>query len=115
VAEATPAVTPAREKTPSADAANMGTQQNYSVDNPALYAGPVVYQPFFSADGRPYTFQQYSSAFFPAGYYNNTSATPITVQRYLPAVRATVPNPTVVPNAFEKKVLQRATTPPPPR
>lgn len=110
VAEVTPAVTPARGNAPATDAANYGTQQNYSAGapvGPTVFAGPVVYQPFALPDGSPYTYQQYSSAYFPPGLYNNPALPPVTYQRYAPYA------PRVVPNTLERQILNRATTPRP--
>jgi hypothetical protein len=115
-AEKSPAITPAREGAPSTDAANFGTQANYSLPRRDWivnrYGGPV-YVPFDTPDGPPYTYQQYSNAYFPPGIYNNPIAQPMTLQRYLltpavpgvPAVAAPA-----VPNALEQQILDRATT-----
>jgi hypothetical protein len=65
-----PAVFPPRRL--DADAATMGTR--------LIYANPT-YQPY-TVGGRPYTYQQYSSAYYPYGVYTNPSVPPITVQRY---------------------------------
>lgn len=132
-AEKSPAVTPAREGAPSTDAANYGTQSNYSLPRRDWivnrYGGPV-YIPFDTPDGPPYTYQQYTNAYFPPGIYNNPTAEPVTLQRYLvapvvtggpgvvaPAVAApAVVTPAVdaaapaVPNALERQILNRATT-----
>lgn len=102
VAEATPAVTPARTNAPATDAANYGTQQNYSAAaaSPTYYVGPR-YRPLATPEGVPYTYDQYSRSFFPAGIYSNPAAPPVTLQRYAPPV---------VPNAFERQILDRART-----
>ncbi len=92
VAEASPAVTPAAPNAPATDAANFGTQQNYSF-------GPR-YLPFVNQEGVPYTYQQYNNAYFPAGIYNNPAVVPVTPQRVYSGV--------VVPNAFERQILNRA-------
>jgi len=100
VAEATPAITPARTNAPGTDAANYGTQQNYSAaaTAPRYYVGSR-YRPLATPEGVPFTYEQYNRAYFPAGVYNNPAAPPVTLQRYDPAV---------VPNAFERQILQRA-------
>jgi hypothetical protein len=109
-------VTPARREAPSTDSANFGTQSNYSLPRRDWivknYVGPA-YTPFGTPGGPPYTYQQYSSAYFPPGIYNNPTAEPVTLQRYLltPAV-PTVTTP-AVPNAFERQILNRAGTNPP--
>jgi hypothetical protein len=111
VSENTPAITPARGNTPATDTANLGTQQNYSAPGataPTLYVGPVQYQPFAVPNGPAYTYQQYSSAYFPPGLYTNPSLPPVTVQRY------TLTAPSPVPNAFERRILNRAGVPTPP-
>ena len=108
-AEAAPAVTPARETAPATDAANFGTQANYSAGAstaPMIYAGPV-YRPFATPNGQPYTYQQYSNSYYPNGLYNNPAAPPVTMQRYAPFA------PRAIPNALERQILNRATTPAP--
>lgn len=107
VAEAAPAITPAREKVPSTDAANYGTQANYSaaspvITHPEVYLGPTSYQPFLNAAGAPYTYQQYSASYFPTNAYNNPAFLPMTFQRY-----GTLPASQVVPNVLERQILNR--------
>jgi len=100
-----PAITPAPPNAPSTDSANYGTQQNYSLPagaSPYGYVGPF-YQPFATPNGAPYTYQQYSSAYYPPGLYNNPAAPPMTLQRY---------STSVVPNTLERQILNRAATRP---
>jgi hypothetical protein len=52
--------------------------------NPAvtpIYANPI-YLPYNVTGGVPYTYQQYSSAYYPSGYYANQTVPPVTLQRY---------------------------------
>ena len=64
----TPAVTPSR-------GTNFGVAQ--------VYANPA-YQPYVFPQGSPYSYQQYSSAYYPPSYYNATTAgPPVTIQRYV--------------------------------
>jgi len=108
VAEATPAVTPAPVNAPATDAANYGTRQNYSAapSAPTYYVIPS-YRPFAATDGAPYTYQQYSRTYFPPGLYDNPAVPPVSIQRSSP------PPAPVVPNAFERQILNRATGQPP--
>jgi hypothetical protein len=69
-----PAVTPATAGTVSTDTANYGTSQLYSYSYPR-------YQSFYAT--LPYTYQQYSNAYYPSSYYNNPAAQPVTLQRYV--------------------------------
>jgi hypothetical protein len=57
-----------------ADVANLGTRQFYSPTFPTYEA--------YYAQGVPYTYQQYTSAYYPAGVARTTAPPPITVQRY---------------------------------
>jgi hypothetical protein len=56
-----------------ADAANYGARLFFSSSIPP-------YQPYY-VSGVPYTYQQYTSAYYPAGVVNSTTP-PITAQRY---------------------------------
>jgi len=106
-AESATAVFPARERAPSTDSANYGTQQDFSAGSGTsartFNVGPT-YQPFANANGAPYTYQQYSNSYFPQGMYNNPSAPPVTIQRY------GVPAAGVAPNSLERQILNRART-----
>ncbi len=55
-------------------AANFGVQQ--------IYFAPV-YQPYTLPQGTLYTFPQYSSSYYPSNYYGPSTASPMTMQRYL--------------------------------
>jgi hypothetical protein len=63
------------------DSANYGARQFFSHSIPP-------YQPYYTL-GAPYTYQQYSSSYYPPNL-NNTPTPPITVQRYYQPVP---PNP----------------------
>jgi hypothetical protein len=110
-ADAAQAITPSRRNASSTDAANFGTQQNYSLAaaNPAIYSGGYpgpFYRPFAVPGGPPFTYVQYSSSYFPPNLLSNPAVPPVTLQRaQLPAVR---------PNAFEQSILNRAGAAPPP-
>jgi hypothetical protein len=67
------AVTPASRA--ELDSANYGTRQFYS----ARYS--TYYQPYYT-QGVPYTYQQYNSAYYPAGAVSTPGTLPITAQRY---------------------------------
>jgi hypothetical protein len=75
-----PAVTPAPGATASTDAANFGAR--------LIYTSPYTffYQPLYHARRKsPYSYQQYSSAYYPPGFDANTDAgpVPVTIQRYV--------------------------------
>jgi len=70
VPDRNPAVTPARR---GDDSATYGARLIYS--NP-------IYLPYNMAGGTPYTYKQYSSAYYPYGYFSNQSVQPMTLQRY---------------------------------
>ena len=81
----TPAVTPARTDAPATDAANYGTQQNYSAGSTARPPDlrRAEYRPFVTPAGTPFTYQQYSNSYFPTGVYNNPAVLPVTPQGYV--------------------------------
>ena len=62
VAEASKAITPARENAPSTDSANMGMQLDYSDadTSPLYFAGAYRYQPYSPGQGA-YSFQEYTT------------------------------------------------------
>jgi hypothetical protein len=70
-ADRDPAIEPAPRA--QADAANYGARQFFSSSIPP-------YQPYY-VEGVPYTYQQCTSAYYPAGVVNPTTP-PITAQRY---------------------------------
>jgi len=70
-----PAITPAPRS--RVDTASYGTH--------LLYANPV-YMPYAGVGGVPYTYQQYSSMYYPYGYYSNQNIQPMTLQRYAQAL-----------------------------
>ncbi len=105
VAEAAPAVTPALTNAPMTDASNYGTRQNYSAAGslaaaPIYFAGPS-YRPFATVGGSPYTYEQFSTNYFPSVVNSNPAVQPVTTQRYSSSV--------VTPNAFEQRLMNRAT------
>jgi hypothetical protein len=110
VAEASQAITPARQNAPATDAANYGTQANYSLPRnewPATgYVGPV-YVPFSTPAGVPFTYEQYSNTYYPVGIYDNPAVAPVTLQRYVPP-----PAATAAPNALERQILKRSAAKP---
>jgi len=87
--DTTPAITPAPTQTASTDIANFGTRQIYT--SPYAY-----YQPLALPQGAPYTYQQYSSAYYPAGL-DNAGQLPVTLQRYAIQHRVDASRPTVNP------------------
>jgi len=110
VAEASAAVTPAPTTAPATDAANYGTRQNYSAvgtlaAQPTEFAGPR-YRPFATPGGSPYTYEQYSTNFFPGVVNANPAVQPVSAQRY---------SAPIAPNAFERQILNRTPATAPPR
>jgi hypothetical protein len=76
-ADRDPVIEPAPKA--QADIAGYGARQFFSTSIPP-------YQPYYT-EGVPYTYQRYSSAYYPANL-NNTPTPPITAQRYYyPSVR----------------------------
>ena len=96
-ADPNPAFTNAKAATLAT--ANMGTRQLY---------GTPVYQPYTLPQGTPYTFQQYSSSYYPPNYYG-AGAAPVTIQRYNQSV-----NPLLNPlgNSPVSRPAVRAVVPP---
>jgi hypothetical protein len=47
-----------------------------------LYGTAPTYQAFTSDANAPYTYQQYSSSYYPPGYYTNPAVPPVSLQRY---------------------------------
>jgi hypothetical protein len=70
-----------------ADTANYGARQFFSSSIPP-------YQPYY-VEGVPFTYQQYTSSYYPANL-NNTPTPPITAQRYY--TRPGLPNQPTAPN-----------------
>jgi len=66
-------VTTAATADPGVASANLGTRQYYSYP---------IYQPYYMPR-TPYTFQQYSSGYFPPNLTTNPAVQPMTLQRYL--------------------------------
>jgi len=71
VPDRAPAVSPPRRE--DTDTGSYGTRLIYS--NP-------IYLPYNMAGGAPYTYQQYSSAYYPYGYFSNQTVQPVTLPRY---------------------------------
>jgi len=69
-------VNPPLPNTPATDASNYGARLVYG-------SGPI-YQAYVAAEegAAPYTFQQYSSAYYPPNYYTNPATPAVTLQRY---------------------------------
>ncbi len=106
VAEASKAITPARENAPSTDSANMGMQLDYSDadTSPLYFAGAYRYQPYFAPGQGAYSFQEYTSAYYPPGGYANSAQSLITPQR----LGTSMP---ITPNRYEQNVLNKSAAP----
>lgn len=93
------AVTPEESSDPDANTANYGARLDYS-------SPTVSYRPYFVPRGGPYTYRQYTSAYYPPDFImeKDTGPLPVTAQRFLqddllePGTGAVVPTtPSVVP------------------
>jgi len=90
-ADDAPAVSPAPTNTASTDTANFGTRQIYSS---SPYA---IYQPYALPQGAPYTYRQYSSAYYPPALGTGEGPVPVTLQRYATQERVDEGRPAVNP------------------
>jgi len=73
-ADPAPAVSPPPTNSTSTDVANFGVRQ--------IYSSTPTYAPYYTPTGKPLTYQQYRSAYFPSGLDTDAGALPVTLQRY---------------------------------
>lgn len=78
---------------------NDATTDNATYGARLYYGTLPTYRSFTGNDGAsPLTFQQYSSAYYPPGYYTNPSAPPVTLQQFgLTGLRAYTASPGATP------------------